>query len=853
MIKRLARLVAAFVFIAAVFGNQIAVYAAISNQAHSKTEETFNNGVYLVTAYSTDVTAPTSTLDIYFKTKPSTAFTIDVIDADMCKTNAKGFTSNPYTLDAGFSSITAADNKKEVTYYTATWGSSSKKVTGLVNMSTANPPSPTCTKTISLTAAQAAAIPFDNTTNSWKMGFTASGRPSANVGFEYVNVFRVVVNNPSALVSYRGYKSDGANWSKYIYAVDAQGRFTDYGNITFPISPDCSVPDGTTVTRSFYISDPDNGNVNVQPNPWYVRLMNLSTGKLVPIVASSKGTEKNGTDFYPANASGITSIVSYKMTGGVNYRWEHINVFDNNTVKFSMPFDSIGCQYPTATATPKVTAASATSVGTNPINFTKSVTITNYQSTPFAVSYKVSRKVNNGAYADISSSTLNGVNANGTYALAGETYTPAVGDTSVCYKLTLLSASPTPNFVTLNPPSEDCTTITPPPVPPSITLTGTTYEKGAGGAANITATLNCNTYAGSVVWSTSNGSGLTNGSWTDSCVSGGTFTHPVNANTGNALDGKAPGNYNYTASASSPSGVTPAAPVAVNVYEVPFVRFFGQDISVCGSGDTSQFMFDTANGKKGSFSSLATIFNSLGSNTFAGLHTEDPSGSRDKIRSTWSSLVAGACNSQTITFPADSSALTSGVDLSASGKRYYKTTNASISGTLGGQVTIKDSGSVTISGDIINNAIPTNAFTPATMGTAPVLLIKAQNIYISPNVKRIDAVLFASGDIYTCGNGASPARANWDNLPSDSPAGCRSTLIINGALYASNVHFMRSTGTRLLANTSTSYAGFGAPATDNTNPAEVVNYPAYLNFMPLNLPDDSSSKPDAYFNMPPRL
>ncbi|MFO0881883.1 MAG: hypothetical protein U0491_00330 [Candidatus Saccharimonadales bacterium] len=525
--------------IAILFTFQIPTNAAISNQAHSPSEETFPNRVYLVTAYSSDVTAPTSTVDIFFKVKPSAAFTIDIANADLCKTNARGYTTDSAVIDAGFSSITSGDKGKTVTTYTATWGTSSKSVGGVVNLSTANPPVPSCTRTISLTAAQAKAIPYDATTNSWKMGLTATGATSKSLGFEYVNAARIIVNDSSALVSYRGYKNDAANWQKYIYAVDAQGRNTAYGNITFPISPDCSVSDGTTVTRAFYISDPDNGNDSIQPDKWYVRLINLSTGKAVAIESSSNGTE-SGTNFYPSGLSGVNSYVSYKMTGGVNYRWEHIHVYDNNTLKFAMPFDSIGCQYPTATATPKVTALTPTSTGTTPVSFTKKVIISDFQSTPFSLSYKVSRKINNGAYVDISSSTLNNVTANGTYSLANETYNPSVGDTSACFKLTLLNASPTPNFVKLNPPSEDCTNFV---APPTLTLTGATYEKGAGGSVKLRATVQCNSLTGTHTITLSNSSGMPavgNGSVTCSVNTTQTYDF-TEVNSGNVLDGSITG------------------------------------------------------------------------------------------------------------------------------------------------------------------------------------------------------------------------------------------------------------------------------------------------------------------------
>ncbi|MFO0881882.1 MAG: hypothetical protein U0491_00325 [Candidatus Saccharimonadales bacterium] len=161
-----------------------------------------------------------------------------------------------------------------------------------------------------------------------------------------------------------------------------------------------------------------------------------------------------------------------------------------------------------------------------------------------------------------------------------------------------------------------------------------------------------------------------------------------------------------------------------------------------------------------------------------------------------------------------------------------------------GQITVIDNGTVTITGDITSN-IPTGSLD---ITTAPTLLIKAQNIVITaPGVRRVDAMMVATNNIYTCSSDTSAAaRASWDTA-------CRGTLIINGALVAPNIHLQRNGGTRLLANTNTTTPGPGSYALDSTVPSETINYPAYLNFTPLNLDEEAKKTLDSYYNMPPRL
>jgi hypothetical protein len=294
---------------------------------------------------------------------------------------------------------------------------------------------------------------------------------------------------------------------------------------------------------------------------------------------------------------------------------------------------------------------------------------------------------------------------------------------------------------------------------------------------------------------------------------------------------------------SVPTGSYSAAPSSISIYEVPFARFFGHDVRVCTDANANRFMWDNRGGQpaqKGSFASLAAIFASAVTG-FDGLHTNTLT-DRDSLDTMWA--LQPSCTPVSIDMPTTETALPVGLNADA-GKRYYKpTSNISIGGPLTGQVTIDSADDVYITSDI-TSAIPTSSINTA---TDPVLLIKAKNIYIDKSVTRVDGILFASGDIHTCTNGGTIY------LPALLDNNCDKPLIINGAITAGGkVSFERAKGTRYLSNPTLTTPGLGAPAADNTNPAETINFPTYLNFMTLNTKVKSSGGYDSYTILPPRL
>ena len=139
-------------------------------------------------------------------------------------------------------------------------------------------------------------------------------------------------------------------------------------------------------------------------------------------------------------------------------------------------------------------------------------------------------------------------------------------------------------------------------------------------------------------------------------------------------------------------------------------------------------------------------------------------------------------------------------------------------------------------------------------------LIVRGNIYIAPNVSRLDGLYIAQpntgqqatqGRIYTCSNGTTPYIAtNIASACDDNP------LVVNGALVAQQVKFLRTINS--LRNTiSTGEAPNFADGT-GTNAAEVINYTPEMYIAPSPLLDPLSSaggtglnKYDAIYSLPP--
>lgn len=109
---------------------------------------------------------------------------------------------------------------------------------------------------------------------------------------------------------------------------------------------------------------------------------------------------------------------------------------------------------------------------------------------------------------------------------------------------------------------------------------------------------------------------------------------------------------------------------------------------------------------------------------------------------------------------------------------------------------------IVINGDIfVRNPIGTNGIKQFQQ----IIMIAEGNIYIQGNVGNIDAWLIATGDIYTCANGATTGHGHVNQK------NCGKHLAVNGPVLANNLHSWRTYG-------SENKAGM-----DRSTPAETYN------------------------------
>lgn len=168
-----------------------------------------------------------------------------------------------------------------------------------------------------------------------------------------------------------------------------------------------------------------------------------------------------------------------------------------------------------------------------------------------------------------------------------------------------------------------------------------------------------------------------------------------------------------------------------------------------------------------------------------------------------------------------------------------------------------------IVGDIVNNS--TTYTDPENTGV--LLVVSEGPIVIDNNVRRVDAILVSKSGIYTCGiAGFGPLLKKPQNGIHET---CREPLNINGALSAPTIDFRRAVGSRYLNASggnelqncqfskgiqNCDERGTNLP-NDTGATAEIVNFPSYLYFAKPFLRDttESGAETDAIFVAPPRL
>lgn len=133
-----------------------------------------------------------------------------------------------------------------------------------------------------------------------------------------------------------------------------------------------------------------------------------------------------------------------------------------------------------------------------------------------------------------------------------------------------------------------------------------------------------------------------------------------------------------------------------------------------------------------------------------------------------------------------------------------------------GREIIATKGSVTITGNIIYND---DSKVYYSLEEVPKMLIYANDVNISCDVTRVDAIIFASGTLNTCSDGPR----NGDGSLNREAEAYSKQLVINGAIIAKTIYFNRTYGA------VSDYSGVAANCKNNVRacasiPAEIVNY-----------------------------
>jgi len=401
--------------------------------------------------------------------------------------------------------------------------------------------------------------------------------------------------------------------------------------------------------------------------------------------------------------------------------------------------------------------------------------------------------------------------------------------------------------------------------PPSIVIgPQSSHEIGSSTPGDISYTLNCNSFTGSLTYNiTVSPTGPHSISGASASCSSGISINGLVGNTPSFLDTLDPNIYSYTPIITSAipgpgQAAVPGIPIsglssAVTVYTVPYARFYGNNIA-SGSGSIYFNNLDnqpltTSSSSAGSAAQYAAIAKTtilIATAAFRSTAPASPIG----LSALTSAQVAIASTNNT-------SGATWANNWSTSG--YYgdttATTTINAARSVASKITIVGNdiyitGNITI--DSTKLPSPSNLFDNASI---PVItLIAKNNIYIDPSVTQIDALLQATNDIYTCSTGAAAT-------PS---AACSNTLLVNGAVGASNaIHFDRVCGTRLSATSTEGNTAAGTYMT-NTNPncsgsyksgtaAEVINFPSYLYFASPYTSGATQTQYQSIYSAPPLL
>lgn len=359
------------------------------------------------------------------------------------------------------------------------------------------------------------------------------------------------------------------------------------------------------------------------------------------------------------------------------------------------------------------------------------------------------------------------------------------------------------------------------------------------------------------------------------------------------LNARAPGitNYKYTLTVN---GKTDDGDIYV--YEVPFARFYGNDMYATNGGITFNDAGDTtATVQRGSVSQYAALskgaikINTAAYRFLPSIDAPKAPDGLDVPLGSVSQLKATKVYDDVVSkLPTSCTAIDSGKAVGAvSDGCYTINSSAYFNNSPGRQIPFIGSGDgyldgsdtnynkritvvnkdpakmFMIVGNIINSTSAEDYKYPSKTGV--LMIVSEGPIVIDNDVRRVDAILVSKKGIYTCGfAGYGP----WIKVGNEQiHTTCRVALTVNGALSAPVVDFRRGGGSRYLnsspgdeqQNCDTSKGIVNCDRSnvmppDTGKPAEIINFPAYLYYAKPFLNDytQSGGKVEAMFVAPPR-
>ncbi len=711
---------------------------------------------------------------------------------------------------------------------------------------------------------------------------------------DVVNNYSVSTNTPGAFIGLPGSNQFNATMEQ----TNESPTYVDY-----------NVPFGLPCTQQgnadlyFYLYDMDNKNTDnsgaqvgrdvVVKVAEYRKGNNNNLGNFIQYVDLNQHDGGNSKKWTPPSGSNNSISNKFNASPDNAYVLEIRDVYWNNTIQFGLGASQIYYMQCPSTATLDANAgASSGAVVGQPVRFTNSVNLSDLN------------RVNNDQYTyKITSSGLppaanlgrtNKKLSNGD-VVSNYNFTPTVPG-EYCRTITL-EPTPRPDYATyIDKSATQCVHVSRPNGASNIPI-NTTIEKdkplsfqvgfyidyGSGGCSPAGSGIITNLVGRYQIGSPVNktipininiGNGYCPGSIMESVA--------LDSTQSDALNSKYPGDsvsYNTVI-----NGVI-SSNASITVFEVPFTRFYGNDIYSTDS--TIKFNSRTNNptnpfngqGSVAQYAAFALSSIVLDTAAYRSGAPVPPNG-LDSPNSLLSKKSSSVYTDVKNSLPTNCPAIPSGNSFASQASGCY-TLNASSHFSAADVIPVLGTGDTFGPGgatDFDNRQITIVNTTDKmfmiagdvqTNNRGVLLIVSKGDIVIDNNVKRVDAILVTDGNIYTCGYaGYGPGRYVSQNTIDEN---CRVPLTINGALSAKTIDFRRVGGSRYLSNglgdspdgswNCTSWKGIkncgerGDMPFNTGKTAEIINFPAYLYWTKPFLKDESQNgaKVDAIFNAPPRL